>query len=75
MYADKEILAFDGTLQELANQFDLLKSTMPKCPAFVCDSTGEIMNRVRVNSKRLTDGSYVWDVDLFHAPNTTDVRF
>lgn len=67
MYPDKEILAFDGTLQGLADQLDLLKATMPKCPAFVCDSTGEIMNRVRVNVKRLTDGSHVWDVDLFHA--------
>ena len=59
-----EVIAFDGTLQGLCDQLDLLRATMPKCPAFILDAGGETLNRLRVHVKKLTDGSEVWDVSL-----------
>lgn len=68
MYPDTEVLAFDGTLDGLIDQLSLIKGAMPKCPAFVEDHEGESLNRVRIHSKILMDGSIVWDIELFTAP-------
>jgi hypothetical protein len=64
MYSNQEILTFDGTVQGLGDVLDLLQSTMPKCPAFVTNRKGHVVNRVHVMVKQLSDGSRVWDVNL-----------
>jgi hypothetical protein len=64
---NKEILSFDGTVEELSGVLETLKLTMPKGAAFVHNATGEIVNRVSVEVKRLSDGSFVWDVELYAA--------
>jgi hypothetical protein len=66
MYSNKEVLPFDGTMTALIDQLNLVQATMPRCPAFVLDSTGEILNGLRITVKSLSDGSHVWDVELFH---------
>lgn len=65
VYANNEILPFDGTLDGLIDTLQLLKATMPKHPAFVLNRGGGTVNRVRVTTKTLTDGSQVWDAEVY----------
>lgn len=65
MYPNNEILAFDGTVQGLVDQLDLLQATMPHGAAFVFNPTGDILNRVKVIVNELTDGSHTWDIEIY----------
>ncbi len=60
-----EVLNFDGTVSGLLDQLTLLQAAMPKTVAFVDNPAGGQFNAIRVTSKTLTDGSNVWDVELF----------
>ena len=66
MYDNNEVLIFDGTVQGLADQLDLLKATMQRSVAFVQNSNGQVLNKVRVSTQTMSDGCRVWDITLFH---------
>ena len=62
-----QVLAFDGTLQGLAEEIERVQKTMPHSVLFVHNPAGDILNRLRLRGKMLSDGSFVWDVELFGA--------
>ena len=66
MHSDKEVLAFDGTVQGLYDQLGLVLATMPRCRAYVLDAEYELLNGLKITVKPLWDRRLVWDIELFH---------